>query len=689
MNNNNTSINKEKNIEESFDSNILQRLFAYAKPHFSAFFICIIMIAAITSIDLIIPLFTKIAIDEYIAPTQSIYYAFEDGFEGGQEIDSLQGYTLVSEISVNKNYADTRLDEITNKSYNSDLYTLASHIKYKLVSDDEGYYLIEADSQSNNTLSITKDEYAYLKESNKSGLINLSIAMMILVAISFVLNFLQVYILNMTSQKIVFTMREELFDHLQNMNLAFFDRNPVGRLVTRVTNDMQNINEMFVNVLVTSLKDIFLLGGTIIVMFSLDVKLALTALCTVPFIIVAAFIFRVKARDIQRDVKVKLAKINSTLAENLNGMKIIQIFNQEKRMYEEFDEINSDYLKTSVKETQIYAIFRPSMNLAYSVSLAAILWYGGGQAIQEVIELGVLVAFINYTQQFFRPIFDLTEKFNIFQSSMASSERIFMLMDETNPLTDPESPRSFEDDFKGEINFENVVFSYTGDEDVLKGVSFDVKQGETVALVGSTGSGKTTIISLLNRFYDIQSGSIKIDGIDIKDLEKSKLREKIGIVLQDVFLFAGDIKSNIRLNNMDISDEKIEDLAKYVNAHNFIDKLPNRYDEEVVERGATLSSGQRQLLSFARALAFDPKILILDEATSNIDTETELLIQDAITKLIKGRTTIIVAHRLSTIQHADKIIVMNKGEIRESGSHDELLSKKGIYYDLYQLQYQE
>lgn len=445
---------------------------------------------------------------------------------------------------------------------------------------------------------------------------------------------------------------------------------------------------MFTDVLVTALKDLFLIFGTIVVMIVMSPKLALIALSTLPIVLGAAYIFRIRARLVQRRVKTTLAKINATLAENINGMKIIQIFNREDLTQREFDTINNVHLKASIEETRLFAIFRPSMNLIYTISLSLIIWYGGGQSIQNAIELGVIVAFTQYIQQFFRPIFDLAEKFNIFQSAMASSERIFLLLETDTEIKTVENPKNLKSNGFGELSFENVWFSYSNDDNyVLKGIDFNVQKGETVALVGATGSGKTTIISLLNRFYDIQKGYIKIDGRDIKDLDKHALRKKIGIVLQDVFLFAGDIKGNIRLHE-DISIDKVQAVAEYVNADGFIQDLPDKYDETVKERGSTLSAGQRQLLSFARALAFDPEILILDEATSNIDTETELLIQNAIGKLVKDRTTIIVAHRLSTIKHADKIIVMHKGKIQEIGNHDTLIQKRGFYYDLYKLQYQ-
>lgn len=690
---------QEKEIKQSFDGNIMSRLLKYAKPHTLPLAVSIVLMFFITGVDLIIPFATKVAIDDYIAPaTQTVFITH-------QNTEEAHFYTTDGHL-VFPNFL-----ERTFKRYPYERFGL-------IMTKGEEVYLVEGlkkeDLKKQESLDLSGESVLYeggtypikaidasvlkaLKDYHKSQILWLAITLLIVLILNFAFSFWHTYLLHYASQKVVYEMREALFDHIQSMSLSFFDKNPVGRLVTRVSNDMSNINEMFTNVLVTSMKDILLLIGTLVVMLMMNWKLTLICMVTMPFVLFAASIFRVKARQVQRDVKVKLAKINATLSENISGMKIIQIFNQEEKVYEDFDAINKDFLKTSIQETRVYAIFRPTMNLAYSVSLALLLWFGGKDAIKGTVELGVLVAFVSYTQQFFRPIMDLSEKFNIFQSSMASAERIFMLLDEKVDIKDESNPFIGEDAaFKGHIVFEDVWFSYqenpSSEEDyVLKGVSFELKPGESFALVGATGSGKTTIISLINRFYDIQKGRILIDGIEIKKWQVESLRSKIGIVLQDVFLFAGDIKSNIRLHETEdvIPMEKMVEISEYVNAHPFITHLPLGYDEPVTERGSTLSSGQRQLLSFARALAFDPKILILDEATSNIDTETEQLIQDAISKIIKDRSTLIVAHRLSTIQHADQILVMSKGEIKERGRHQELLDRGGMYYDLYKLQYAE
>lgn len=527
----------------------------------------------------------------------------------------------------------------------------------------------------------------YIPKADKDGIFKMTMIFLSLILTGFFITYVQMLLLNWVSQRLVFDMRAHLFDHLMKQPLSFYDKNPVGRLVTRVTNDMKNISDMYTDVLVNLLNDLFLLLGTLGIMLSINWKLTLVSLSTFPLVALSAYLFRMKAREAHRLVKSKVARINAVLSENISGMRIIQLFNREKEVYEEFDEINADHLKSSMREIQVFGIFRPSMNLLYTLAITLLIWYSGGKVLQGTIELGVLFAFINYTDQFFKPIFDLSEKFNILQSAMASSERVFMLLEdnEQEPLGEDALAKAA---VQGAIEFKDVHFEYLENEPVLKGINLKIEAGETVAIVGATGSGKTTIISLLSGLYPLTRGDILIDGHSVSQLKKEDLRKLTGVVLQDVFLFSGHIKDNISLGDESITDEKVVETATYVNAHAFIKNLPNQYDEIVYERGSTLSTGQRQLLSFARALAYDPKILILDEATSSIDTETEALIQDAIEKLTHNRTTIIIAHRLSTIKDADKIVVLHKGEIREMGSHDSLMAAGGLYYDLYRLQYQ-
>ncbi|HOG52641.1 MAG TPA: ABC transporter ATP-binding protein [Bacillota bacterium] len=504
----------------------------------------------------------------------------------------------------------------------------------------------------------------------------------------FILTYYEIMLLNWVGQNIVYSMRKQIFSHIMKHDMAFLDKNPVGRLVTRVTNDTDTLIEMYTSVLVNLFKDIFMIAGIVIVMLKLDYRLALVSYLLLPMIFIATMLFRKYAMDAYRKLRVALAKINATLSENLSGMKVIHLFNVEDRMQREFDRTNKDYYKSGLRETMVYAIFRPTMELIFSLSLTLMIWYGARGVMSGTVQIGVFYAFINYVRQFFHPINEMAEKYNILQAAMASSERIFQLLDKKPAITDAAEPRHI-DKITGRIEFRNVWFAYVDEEWVLRDVSFVIEPGQMVAFVGATGAGKTSIINLMSRFYDIQKGSILIDGIDIREIPLEELRKNLSTVFQDVFLFTGDIKTNIRLNNDRITDDKVREVAEYVNADRFIEKLPGGYDAKVTERGSTLSAGQRQLLAFARALAFNPSVLVLDEATANIDTETEALIQDALPKLMRGRTTIVIAHRLSTIQHADRIIVLHKGKVRESGTHQELLAQKGIYYGLYQIQYKD
>lgn len=528
----------------------------------------------------------------------------------------------------------------------------------------------------------------FIKAGDISSLNRIGLYFLLLVIVGFLFNLFQIYVLSYAGQSIIFNLRQQLFSHLQRMPLSYFDKNPIGRLVTRVTNDTETLNDMYTNVLVTLIKDFVLLAGTVVIMFQLNVALTLITLAVMPVVIVLTIFFRIRIRKVYRNVRISLAKINSAISENISGIRIIQMFHREKENFDMFDKIGNEYKKAVMSEVVTFGLFRPVIELLSSFALALLLWFGGRNVLEGTLTFGILFAFVNYISMLFHPINDLAEKYNILQSSMASSERVFQILDAPGE-EDRGAGRLKSTDLKGDIEFKNVWFAYNGEDWVLRDVSFKVPTGKTVAIVGATGAGKTSIISLMSRLYEIQRGEIFIDGINIKELQKDELRRSIGVVLQDVFLFSGRLKDNIRLNEDSITDDKVKAAAQYVNADSFISKLPKGYDTEVMERGSTFSSGQRQLLAFARALAFDPAILVLDEATSNIDTETELLIQDALGKLTRGRTTIVIAHRLSTIQHADNIIVLHKGKVRESGNHQELLAKRGMYYSLYLLQYQK
>lgn len=501
----------------------------------------------------------------------------------------------------------------------------------------------------------------------------------------FVCNRIQYILLQSTGQKIIYTIRNELFTHVESLSMRFFDLTPVGKIVTRITNDVEALNDMYSNILIKLFKNVIKIIGLAVVMLVLDVKMALLSFVLVPAVIVLTVIFKRISRRTYQITRTKITALNTFLSENISGMKIIQIFNREKEKNNEFAGKSEELYQANYREMMVFAIFRPSIYMLSVLALVIVLAGGSTSVFAGTLSIGTLYIFLQYINTFFEPIQELAEQFSTLQSAIASAEKIFTLLDVKPTVKDPQDPVKL-DAIKGRIEFKHVWFAYDGEDYILKDVSFTIEPGQKVAFVGATGAGKSSILNLIGRYYDIQKGEILLDGVDIRKIEKEKLRAAIGQVQQDVFLFTGDISSNIRLRNETISDEAIRAAAHEVNADRFIDQLPDTYHERVSERGATFSAGQRQLLSFARTLAFDPAILILDEATANIDTETEQWIQEALEKLMTGRTTIMVAHRLSTIQHADKIIVMHKGRIRESGTHQELLEQNGIYKKLYQLQ---
>jgi ATP-binding cassette subfamily B protein len=520
------------------------------------------------------------------------------------------------------------------------------------------------------------------------GLLLIILALFGILIFQSIVQYFLTYFTELIGQKTIYDLRTQLFAHVQKLSLKYFDKVPIGRTVTRVTNDVDALNEMFSSGIVEIFSDVFVIIWIFVFMFSMSWDLALVTLAVMPVLVFATFLFRKKVRETYRDVRKHLARLNSYMQEHITGMNVVQIFAKQKSELKKFSSINDDHKVANIKSIFYYAIFYPFIELLNSIAIGLIIWYGGGEVIQKHLSIGVLFAFIQFVEMFWRPVRDLSEKYNILQGAMAASERIFKLLDDNTIIPKPKEPVKL-NSFKGEIEFKNVWFAYNPGEYVLKNISFKINPGETVAIVGATGAGKSSIINILSRFYEIEKGTISLDGIDIRTLDERELRKHISVVLQDVFLFSGDIKTNISLGNEEITEEKIIEAAKTVGADKFISQLPNKYNEEVKEKGATLSVGQRQLISFARALAYDPQILILDEATSSIDTETEILIQNAIQKLLVGRTSIVIAHRLSTIQNADKILVMHKGELKEMGNHQELLAKKGIYYKLYQLQYKD
>jgi ATP-binding cassette subfamily B multidrug efflux pump len=571
---------------------------------------------------------------------------------------------------------------------------------------------------------------SWLSSDPIKGIAQISGLFMGTLVLSFFCEFLQTYYMQWTGQKVMFDLRSQIFRHLQRMHIGFYDKNPVGRLVTRVTTDVDALNEMFTAGVVSIFEDVFVLLGILAIMLCMDWKLALITFSVLPLIFWATMVFRVKVRDSYRRIRVAIARINSYLQEAVSGMLVLQLFNREKKAFRQFSDVNASHMEAFKDAIMAYAVYYPVVEILSAIAVAAIIWFGGGHVIHNitthtvtiqstphfvafrlvptVTTIGILVAFMQYAQRFFRPIQDLSDKYNILQSAMASSERVFKLLDtpvdiESQAITKkPQGP--------GRIEFDHVWFSYgvrgTASDAlkseagspvrneaeldwVLRDVSFTIEPGETIAVVGHTGAGKTTIISLLLRFYDVQKGAIRIDGVDIKEMDLDDLRRRFGVVLQDPFLFTGTIGGNIRLGSEWIADKDVERAAEEVNLADFIRTLPGGFGEQVRERGSTLSTGQKQLISFARALAHNPQILILDEATSSVDTETEFRVRDALSRMVQGRTSLVIAHRLSTVQRADKIIVMHKGRVREMGTHQQLLAQRGVYYKLYQLQYKD
>jgi ATP-binding cassette subfamily B multidrug efflux pump len=595
--------------------------------------------------------------------------------------------------------------------------------------------------------------WSWLSPNALNGIAQIAAIYVGLLVFSFLLEFLQTYFMQWTGQKVMFDLRRQIFRHLQRLHVAFFDKNPVGRLVTRVTTDVDALNEMFTSGVVSIFEDLFVLAGILGVMLCMNWKLALITFAVLPFIVVATKIFRDRVRDSYRRIRVAIARINSYLQEHVSGMVVLQLFNRERKAYKQFSEINRSHMDAYKDAILAYSLYYPAIDILSSIAIACVIWFGGVGVMRNIsvtsvavsfnwktlltfrlvrgaAELGVLVAFIQYALRFFRPIMDFSEKYNILQSAMAASERIFKLLDTPVQVVSPAVTKRPEG--PGRIEFDHVWFAYRDTEPgkdnvekkdhvgtaalgrpaeqssassllpmsnsaasnpapdwVLRDVTFAIEPGETVAIVGHTGAGKTTLISLLLRFYDVQKGAVRVDGVDVKEMDLADLRSRFGVVLQDPFLFSGTIGGNIRLGTKRIQDADVEKAAEDVNLADFIRALPKGFDEEVRERGSTLSTGQKQLISFARALAHEPKILILDEATSSVDTETEFRVRDALNRMVEGRTSLIIAHRLSTVQRADKIIVMHKGQVREMGTHQQLLAQRGIYFKLYQLQYKD
>jgi ATP-binding cassette subfamily B multidrug efflux pump len=695
------NIHIEKDLKYVKDSQLLSRLMSYAKPYWKMIFFCIFMAFLIVVADLARPYLMKVAIDGHINGLNKPMLAIESS--QGQQLQSYdtvttwnqRDYVRVDPAAVQAGSFPSGAEKAQIVRSDNRDYMIAGWLSsqdgtVKVVEGEAaGKLRIQADNQIFEAVPLDEETMGLFRKQDYIGFAKIGVLFLLTVSAAALLSYLQSNLLQYTGQRIIFNIRELLFKHLSRMSMSYFDRNPVGRLVVRVTQDTEALNQLYSQVVVNLIKDVITLIGIILIMMQMSMKLALLSFAVIPVLAVLTFWFRRVMREAQRTNRVILSRLNSFLAENLSGIRITQLFIREKRQWEQFDHHNSSYYRAGMRSTTINSIFQPAIGFLGNIAIALLLWYGGASVIEGSITFGVVYAFTHYVRQFFQPLLSLAEKYNQIQTAMVGAERIFEMLDEKPSIVDAAQTRSLPPQVRGEITFDHVWFAYNEEEWVLKDVSFTIQPGQTVAFVGATGAGKSSIIQLINRFYDIQKGSIRLDGIDIREIPMDELRRCISIVQQDVFLFTGDISSNIRLNNTEITEEQVVDAAKMVHMDEFIRSMPQGYRTPLGERGINLSLGQRQLLSFARAIAFRPQILILDEATSNIDTETEIVVQDALHSISAGRTTMIVAHRLSTIQHADQIIVMHKGKVREIGNHYQLLAQRGYYYRLYELQYKE
>jgi ATP-binding cassette subfamily B multidrug efflux pump len=694
---------EEGRLGKPYDLRMMARLGIFLRPYWALMTLSLLFVLVMAALDLLIPYLTKEAIDRYIVNYAREVVVTGEGSPGEKHLLSRYGKDLIPKKE--KGRFLLPLDVVQSM----DRREIVLFQKSGLLSESRYYLFVPRKARDEEILkkyssffersgsqwfissadmkALKKEDLLALRGRDAEGVLRIALFVVFILIGHFGLNFFQVYAMELAGQRMMHDLRMKVFSHLQRLSVSFFDKNPVGRLVTRLTNDIQNVHEMFTSVLINLFKDILLLIGIVIILLRFNRELALVSFSVLPLIFITTLFFSHRARDVFREIRLKIAQMNAFLQENLSGIKVIQLFRREEDNGRRFRRINEGYYLANMKQISIYALFVPLVEVLSSGAIGLLLWYGGGKVIQETITLGVLVAFLSYIRMFFQPIRDLSEKYNVQQSAMASLERIFSLLDQGEKISEPLSPKK--DEIKGSIEFDHVSFSYNGEDRVLKEVSFSVHEGETVAIVGATGAGKTSLLHLLERFYEVEEGRILVDGIDIRKRDISQLRSQIGLVMQDTFLFAGEIAENIRLGDRWMDEGRVREVARLVKAEKFVQRLRDGYHTKVGEGGEVLSAGERQLLAFARALYVNPKILILDEATSHVDPETERFIQEGLAWLLKGRTAIVIAHRLSTIQHADRIIVLHKGRIREMGTHTELIAKRGLYFKLFQLQYGE